>query len=103
MDRLAARGEKLRHPADRGFIDPADIAARPENFPADSLDRDPVESMIRRLPENVQAIARLLSFGVPRKLICERLGISPDVLRDRVDMIAVFVRAMLNERKRFGG
>ena len=78
-------GEKLRHPADRGFVDPADIAARPENFPADSLDRGPVESMIRRLPESVQATARLLSFGLPRKLICERRGISPATLWAQVD------------------
>jgi DNA-directed RNA polymerase specialized sigma24 family protein len=102
LDRLAARGEKLRHPADRGFLDPGEIAARPENLPVDSLDRDPVESMIRRLPESVRAIARLLSFGCPRKLICERLGISAATLSGRVDMIMVFVRAMLNERKAGG-
>lgn len=99
LDRLAARGEKLRHPADRGFLDPADIADRPENNPVDSLDRGPVESMIRRLPENVQATARLLSFGCPRKLICERRGISASTLSRQVEIIAVFVLAMLDERK----
>jgi hypothetical protein len=102
LDRLAARGEKLRHPADRGWIDPADIAARPENFPADSLDRGPVESMISRLPESVQATARLLSFGCPRKLICERRGISPSTLSRQVELIGVFLQAMLDERKHVG-
>ena len=99
LDRLAARGEKLRHPVDRGWIDPADIAARPENFPADSLDRGPVESLIDRLPQSVQATARLLSWGCPRKLVCERRGISPATLSRQIETIAVFVRAMLDERK----
>lgn len=99
LDRLAARGEKLRHRADRGFVDPAEIAARPENLPADSLDRDPVESMIARLPENLQPTARLLSFGCPRKLIAERHGVSLSTVSARIDVIAVFVRAMLDERK----
>jgi len=102
LDRLAARGEKLRHRADRGFVDPAEIADRPENSPADSLDRDPVESMIRRLPESLQATARLLSYGCPRKLIAERHGVSPSTVTNRIDVIAVFVRAMLDERKAGG-
>ncbi|HEX4147389.1 MAG TPA: hypothetical protein VHY20_00315, partial [Pirellulales bacterium] len=84
---------------DRGFVDPAEIAGRPENLPADSLDRDPVEHMIARLPENLQATARLLSYGCPRKLIAERHGVSAATVSARVDVIAVFVRAMLDERK----
>ena len=103
LDRLAARGEKLRHRCDRGFVDPAEIAARPENFPADSLDRGPVESIIRRLPESVQPAARLLSWGLPRKLICERLGVSAPTLSRQVDIIEVFVRAILDERKHLDG
>jgi hypothetical protein len=103
LDRLAARGEKLLHRADRGAVDPADLAARPENNPVDSLDHSAVEAMIARLPESVQPTARLLSYGCPRKLIAERRGISPATLSAQVDLIALFVRAMLNERKSIGG
>jgi len=99
LDRLAARGEKLRHRADRGFVDPAEIADRPENLPADSLNRDPVEGMIARLPQQLQATARLLSYGCHRKLIAERHGVSASTVTNRVDVIAVFVKAMLDERK----
>ncbi|HEY1601464.1 MAG TPA: hypothetical protein VGG64_17820 [Pirellulales bacterium] len=99
LDRLAARGEKPCRRADRRFVDPADIAARPENTPVDSMDRAAVEAMIARLPQQLQATARLLSYGCPKKLIAERCGVSPATVSRHVGLIEPLLRDMLDERK----
>ena len=100
LDRLAARGEKLRHPADRGFVDPADLVARPENVPADALDglpldRSHVEGMIALLPsKELQVVARWLSYGTTQAQIAIERGVSKSTISRQMNEIEIWFRAM---------
>lgn len=51
----------------------------------DPEDREPVERIIRTLPEHLQPVARLLSYGMTKTLVAERRGISKSTLYVQID------------------
>lgn len=55
-----------------------------EPVPTDPQDRTTVESLIDTLPAHLQAVARLLSYGMSKRMVAERRGISESTLRERI-------------------
>ena len=79
------------HPSYVDALDRKDIAALDE-FPQldregyrDTDNRSCVEALIANLPVRLQPVARLLSYGMPKRMVAQRRGISPSTLYALID------------------